>query len=249
MRLTSLAATLAVGLSLATTSACGADAAKGGARPEAEVKADIAKRLQIKPEDISPSPVPGLWEVASGTDVGYVSADGRYYVDGDIFDMDSRVNLTDQRRKGARAALMRGVKDSEAIVFAPKDVKYTINVFTDVDCTYCRKLHAEIDELNRLGVKVRYLMYPRNGPGTPAWKTAEAVWCSADRNDALTRAKRGERVAAAECKDPVADQYRLGQEAGINATPAIITEQGDLIAGYMPAPRMVERLKALAGQG
>jgi thiol:disulfide interchange protein DsbC len=249
MRLTSLAATVAVGLSLAATAACGADAAKGTPKPDAEVKAEIAKRLEIKPEDIRPAPVPGLWEVASGTEVGYVSGDGRYYIDGDIFDMDSRVNLTDQRRKGARVALMQGVKDSETIVFAPQDVKYTINVFTDVDCTYCRKLHSEIAELNRLGVKVRYLMYPRNGPGTAAWKQAEAVWCSADRNDALTRAKRGEKIVAAECKDPVADQYRLGREAGINSTPSIITDQGDLIAGYLPAPRMVERLKMLAGRG
>jgi thiol:disulfide interchange protein DsbC len=251
MRLTSLAATLAVGLSLATTSACGADAAKDAAatRPDADVKAEIAKRLEISPESIRPAPVPGLWEVSSGTDVGYVSQDGRYYIDGDVFDMQTRVNVTDQRRKGARAEVMKAVKDSDAIVFAPKDVKYTIDVFTDVDCTYCRKLHAEIAELNRMGVKVRYLMFPRSGPGSPAWKQAEAVWCSADRNDALTRAKRGEKVTAAACDDSVADQYRLGREVGINATPAIITENGDLIAGYMPAPRMVERLKALAGQG
>jgi thiol:disulfide interchange protein DsbC len=249
MRLSSLAATAAIGLSLATTSACGADASKAQPGPDADVRAKIAERLDIKPEDIRPAPVPGLWEVASGTEVGYVSQDGRYYIDGDVFDMDSRVNVTDQRRKGARAAVLKDVKDADAIVFAPKDVKYTINVFTDVDCTYCRKLHAEIDQLNRLGVKVRYLMYPRNGPGSPGWKQAEAVWCSADRNDALTRAKRGEKISAPACKDPVADQYRLGRDAGINATPAIVTEQGDLIAGYMPAPRMVERLKVLAGQG
>jgi len=244
-----MAATLVVGLSLATTSACGADAAKGGSRPEAEVKADIAKRLEIDPENIRPAPVPGLWEVSSGTDVGYVSEDGRYYIDGDVFDMDSRVNLTDQRRKGARAALLKGIEDKDTIVFAPKDVKYTINVFTDVDCTYCRKLHAEIGEFNRLGVKVRYLLYPRTGPGTVSWKEAEAVWCSPDRNDALTRAKRGEKVAAAACKNPVADQYQLGQDVGINATPAIVTDQGDLITGYLPAARMVERLRKLAGQG
>ncbi len=249
MRLTSLAATVAVGLSLATTSACGADASKAQPGAEADVKAKIAERLDVKPEDIRPAPIPGLWEVSSGTEVGYVSQDGRYYLDGDVFDMDSRVNLTDQRRKGARAAVLKDVKDSDTIVFAPKDVKYTVNVFTDVDCTYCRKLHAEIGELNRLGVKVRYLMYPRNGPGTAAWKQAAAVWCSADRNDALTRAKRGEQISAPTCRDTVADQYRLGREAGINATPAIITEQGDIIAGYMPAPRMVERLKVLAGQG
>lgn len=243
MRFPSLSVVLAVGLSLVGTAACGADAAK----PDA--KAKIAERLDIKPESIRPSPVPGLYEVSSGTEVGYVSEDGRFYIDGDVFDMETRANVTEERRTGARVALLKGVKDSDAIVFAPKDVKYTINVFTDVDCTYCRKLHAEIGELNRLGVKVRYLMFPRGGPGTQAWKEAEAVWCSPDRNDALTRAKRGEHIAAKACKSPVGDQYRLGSEMGVRATPAIITEQGDLIAGYMPAPRMVERLNALANPG
>jgi thiol:disulfide interchange protein DsbC len=243
MRPGSFATAAALLVSLLAAGACGADASK------TDVRATIAEKLGIKPEDIRPSPVPGLLEVTSGTEIGYVSEDGRFYVDGEVFDMATHANLTEDRRKVGRVALLAGIKDADTIVFAPKDYAYTINVFTDVDCTYCRKLHSEIGELNRLGVKVRYLMYPRNGPGSPAWKQAEAVWCSADRNDALTRAKRGEQIVARACKDPVAAQYELGQEIGVRATPAIFTEQGDLIAGYMPSQRMVERLKALADKG
>lgn len=214
--------------------------------PREDVRAKIAERLDVKPEDIRPSPVPGLFEVVSGSDVGYVSADGRFYVDGDVFDMETRANLTEERRKVGRAALLKGVRDEDTIVFAPKGYKYTVNVFTDVDCGYCRKLHAEITELNRLGIKVRYLMYPRNGPGSEAWTKAEAVWCSANRNDALTRAKRGEVVTAKACDAPVARQFELGRELGIRGTPGIITDRGDYVAGYMPAQRLAEHLKSLA---
>ena len=175
--------------------------------------------------------------------------DGRFYIDGDVFDMDSRANLTEARRQSSRVALIRAVRDDQAIVFSPKGYLYTINVFTDIDCTYCRKLHSEIAELNRLGVRVRYLMYPRSGPGSEAWQKAESVWCSPDRNDALTRAKRGEAVEPRSCENPVAAQYELGRELGIRGTPGIITDNGEYITGYLPAPRLVEHLKALATAG
>ena len=215
------------------------------AQSAADIRAEIAKKLEVSVEDVRPSPVPGLYEVSSGMDVGYVSADGKFYIDGDVFDMATRANLTEQRRQGARAALIKGVRDGDTIVFTPKGYQYTVNVFTDIDCGYCRTLHAEIAELNRLGVRVRYLLYPRGGPGSESWAKAEAVWCSADRNDALTRAKRGETVKAPRCDTPVARQYELGRDLGIRGTPGIITEKGDYIPGYLPAPRLVERLRQI----
>jgi thiol:disulfide interchange protein DsbC len=213
--------------------------------PAADVRAEIARKLEVDVENVRPSPVPGLYEVSHGMEVGYVSTDGRFYIDGDVFDISSRVNLTESRRTGARAALVKGVRDDQTIVFAPKGYKYTVNVFTDIDCGYCRTLHAEIAELNRLGVRVRYLFYPRSGPGSPSWAKAEAVWCSADRNDALTRAKRGEEIVTGKCDTQVAQQYQLGQELGIRGTPGIVTERGEYIPGYLPAPRLVERLRQL----
>jgi thiol:disulfide interchange protein DsbC len=249
MRFPLLAATAVLGVALVAASACGADVAKTADAAKTDIRATIAKRLDIKLEDIKPSPVPGLYEVASAGEVGYVSEDGRFYIDGDVYDMESHANLTEDRRSAGRAALLKGVRDEDVVVFAPRDYQYTIDVFTDMDCTYCRKLHSEIQELNRLGVRVRYLMYPRAGPGSVSWKKAEAVMCSADRNDALTRAKRGEEITAKPCTNPVAKEYELGRDLGIRGTPGIFTEQGDYITGYLPAAKLVEHLKELQDKG
>jgi thiol:disulfide interchange protein DsbC len=218
-----------------------ANAAPPPAQPD--VRAEIARRLDIKVEDVRPSPIDGLYVVQSGTEVGYVSADGRFYVDGDVFDMTSKHNLTEDLRRQGRLALLADVKDADAIVFSPAGpVRYTLTVFTDVDCTYCRRMHQEIAEFNRLGFRVRYLMFPRSGPDTEAWRKAEAVWCSPDRKEALTRAKRGESLKAAKCETPVAAQYELGRILGIHGTPGIFTESGEYLAGYMPPASMAEYL-------
>ncbi|HLG53013.1 MAG TPA: DsbC family protein [Steroidobacteraceae bacterium] len=231
----------AIALLLALPAASTEPAAKPDAR------AEIARRLDVKLEDIQPSPIAGLYEVRSGTEVGYVSLDGRFYVDGDIFEMESRDNLTEHRRKAGRLSLLARVSDADAIVFAPSGaIRHTLTVFTDVDCTYCRRMHLEMAELNRLGIRIRYLFYPRSGPDTDSWRKAESVWCSADRRDALTRAKRGEAIKAQSCEAPIAEQYALGREMGIRGTPGIITDQGEYVAGYMPAAQLAEYLSAPA---
>lgn len=232
-----VAAMLALAASAATTQPA----------PKTDARAEIARRLEVKVEDIKPSPIAGLYEIRSGAEVGYVSEDGRFYVDGDVFDMTSKANLTEQRRQEGRITLMAAVSDGDAIIFAPTGtVRHTLTVFTDIDCTYCRRLHQEIGELNRLGIRVRYLMYPRNGPDTEAWRKAEAVWCSADRRDALTRAKRGETIKPGKCETPIAAHYALGRQLGIQGTPGIITDRGEYLAGYLPAASMAEYLEMSA---
>lgn len=215
------------------------------APPEAkpDMRSEIARRLDIRVDQVRPSPIDSLYEVQSGVEVGYVSGDGRFYVDGDVFDMESKHNFTEERRRTGRLAILAGVKDAEAIVFSPAGpVRHTLTVFTDIDCTYCRRMHQSMAEFNRLGFRVRYLMFPRNGPDTDAWRKAEAVWCSPDRREALTRAKRGENLKAARCDTPVAAQYELGRKLGIHGTPGIITDTGEYLAGYMPPANLVEYL-------
>jgi thiol:disulfide interchange protein DsbC len=215
--------------------ACAGGAAAQAGKPD-DVRAQIAKRLEIKVEDIRPSPISGLYEVRSGAEVGYVSMDGRYYVNGDVFDITSKENLTEEVRKKGRVALLSAIKDQDAIVFEPKGTaQHTVTVFTDVDCVHCRRMHSEIAELNRLGIRVRYLMFPRGGPGSDSWAKAESVWCSADRKDALTRAKKGEKVSAKKCDTPVATQYELGRSLGVSGTPGIFTDKGEYLAGYANA--------------
>ena len=211
-----------------------------------ELRAKLASRIPgAKPENIRPTPIPGLYEVAVDTSVGYISADGLYVISGDLFEIASRTNLTDVRKMDARRKMLAGVKEDQMIVFSPATVKHTITVFTDIDCTYCRKLHSEISELNKLGVKVRYLAYPRTGPNTESWAKMEQVFCSKDRKQALTSAKQGENVKSASCgATPVASEFALGEQIGVNGTPAIITESGEYIGGYLPPAKLVQYLES-----
>ncbi len=225
-----------------------AASAATGEQP-ADPRIALLKRLPAgsKLEDLRPSPIAGIYEFTQGAQVNYLTADGKYFIDGSLYDMDSRENLTETLRMHARLAMIGAVPESQMVIFAPKNTLYTVTVFTDVDCAYCRKLHSEIAELNRLGVRVRYLFYPRTGPNTESWKKAEVVWCSPNRNEALTRAKAGaeldmSKVCAA---TPVAREYELGQSIGVQGTPAIVTENGDLIEGYMPPRDLVQHLKEL----
>jgi thiol:disulfide interchange protein DsbC len=200
-----------------------------------------------KVEDLRPSPIPGIYEFAQGADISYLTADGKFFLDGNLYDMGTRENLTEGLRTKARIAMINAVPESQMLIFSPKNPVYTITVFTDVDCAYCRKLHSEMAELNRLGVRVRYMFYPRTGPNTESWRKAEAVWCAADRNDALTRAKAGGPVDTNKScgPNPVAREYALGQSIGVRGTPAIVTESGDYINGYMPPHDLVEQIKEL----
>lgn len=207
-------------------------------------QAELAARVPgAKPGDVHVSPIPGLYEISTGAFVGYISADGRFLVSGDIYEIDARENLTEARRSQARLRTLATVDERDMIIFSPEQPKHTITVFTDVDCGYCRKLHSEMAELNRLGIRVRYLAYPRSGPGSPSWATMEAVWCAKDRQEAITKAKSGGDVGPATCgATPVARQYELGEEVGVRGTPAIITDSGDYLGGYMPARQLAAYL-------
>jgi len=218
----------------------------GAGEPQVDPRVDIAKKIPgTKVEELKPTPIPGMYELARGSDIGYVTSDGRFFFGGDLYDIQQGVNLTDASRNGARRSLLETIPESETITFSPANPKYTITVFTDVDCGYCRKLHSEIKNLNQLGVRVRYVFYPREGPGSEAWQMAEAVWCSSDRADALTRAKRGEKIASKKCgPTPVARQYEIGEKLNIHGTPGIYTANGSYIAGYLPPAKLVEQIKA-----
>jgi len=213
----------------------------------ADPRAALLKLLPpgAKIEDHKPSPLPGIYEFTEDADVSYLTADGKYFLDGNLYDLHTRENLTEQLRTRARLAMIAAVPESEMLIFSPPNPKYTITVFTDVDCQYCRKLHSEMAELNRLGVRVRYMFFPRTGPNTESWRKAEVVWCSANRNDALTRAKAGAELDMNKtcAPTPVAREYALGESIGVRGTPAIVTESGDFIAGYLPPKELVAQLK------
>jgi thiol:disulfide interchange protein DsbC len=210
----------------------------------AEVSARVVSKLQgVTASDVRASPIPGLYEVTMGGLIAYVTEDGKYLVSGNVYDLDSQTNLTDQRRAVARAKALATAREDQMIIFSPPNPKMTVTVFTDVDCGYCRKFHGQIAEYNKAGIRVRYLSYPRTGPGTESWRRAEAVWCSADRKDALTRAKRGEEIKTKACDAPIKAQYDLGGDLGVDGTPAIFTQTGDYVGGYLTPQQLVQAIQ------
>jgi len=211
----------------------------------ADPRAEIAARIPgARADELRATVVPGLWELTRGAEIVYVTADGKYAFTGDLYDLASNHNLTEQHRRELRIKAMNAFPESDMVVFGPKELKYTVTVFTDVDCPYCRKLHSQIGEYNRLGIRVRYLLYPRTGPNSVSWTKAEQVWCSTDRNAALTRAKLGEALQTKACaNNPVARSYALGQDFALEGTPAIVTADGEMLPGYVPPEVLAKHLK------
>ena len=230
-------------LALVATTVLGAESAVPDAAAQAAIKATIAKKFpDITVDAVRPSPMKGVYEVVMGADTAYVSADGKFLIAGDMYEIETRTNVTESGRQKTRVDALAKLDERDMIVFKPETVKHTITVFTDVECGYCRKLHSEVKQLTDLGIKVRYLAYPRAGPGTDDWRKMEAVWCAKDRNNAITEAKAGHDVKSAQCTAPVGKQFKLGEQMGVRGTPAIFTANGDYIGVYLTPGQMVKKL-------
>ena len=195
---------------------------------------------------ISETPIEGILMVQVSGDIVYATADGKFLIQGRVIDLETREDLTEGAKSELRKELMSDIDMTQQIVFTPEEPAYELTVFTDIDCGYCRKLHQEIQEIMGLGIEVQYLFFPRSGPGTVSWSKEGNVWCAPDRNQALTTAKAGGDVPARKCENtPVQAHYDLGQRVGVRGTPAIYSESGVQLGGYLPAEALLGRLEAL----
>lgn len=264
-------AALLLALSAASLTACAQDPAEGDAAADAtpapaevpdpdaeptyptgtaEARAREAIRAiapQLRVDKIAEAPVPGFRQVIVGGQVIYVTDDGKYLLQGTLLDVAGREDLNEVAMSGLRSDLLETVPESDRIVFAPEDPVYTVAVFTDVDCGYCRKLHAEMDDYHAKGIAIEYLAFPRMGPGSENFDEMVAVWCAEDPRAALTDAKSGGSVRG-DCTSPVAMQYALGQRLGLTGTPMIIARDGSHLGGYVPAAQLRQMLDERLGQ-
>lgn len=194
---------------------------------------------------VSETPIDGILQVQINSEIVYITADGKYLLQGQIMEIETRTNLTDQAKSGIRVGLLADLKEDEQISFSPVEPKYELLVFTDLDCGYCRKLHNQIEEYNQEGIAIHYLAFPRAGIGSASYDKFVSVWCADDQQAALTLAKAGDDPEPLNCPNPIADQYELGREIGVTGTPALVTTDGTLIPGYMPPKQLRQRLESL----
>jgi thiol:disulfide interchange protein DsbC len=195
---------------------------------------------------ISETPIAGLLMVQIGGDIVYATADGKYLVQGRVIDMDTREDLTEGAKSDVRRELLATADTKTQITFAPEEPKYDLTVFTDIDCGYCRKLHAQIDEYNQQGIAIHYMAFPRAGVGSHSYEKAVSVWCAGDQRNALTQAKLGAEPDPLQCDNPIEDQYKLGLELGVSGTPSLLTADGTMIPGYVPPEQLRARLDQMA---
>ena len=199
--------------------------------------------LGMKVEQISPSPLQGLLEVQTDKGLFYLSEDGKLLLQGRLFRIDGGVeDLTEKSMMALRREGVARFEDSMIVFKAPEE-KYVITVFTDISCGYCRRLHSQIDEYNRLGITVRYLAFPRNGLRSDVFRKMQSVWCASDPKAALTAAKNDKPIEQRNCSAPVAEHYQLGQKLGVTGTPAIVLANGMMIPGYKPPRQLLALLQ------
>nr|VFK13819.1 MAG: thiol:disulfide interchange protein DsbC [Candidatus Kentron sp. LFY] len=198
----------------------------------------VDRIFTTKPDSITRAPIQGLYEITSGLRIIYVSEDGKFAIQGDIFDIEEKKNLTEKKQNRARGNAIHSVEKEDMITFSPDNTRHTITVFTDVDCGYCRKLHNEVPKFNDAGIEVRYLAFPRAGVSSDTYDKMVSVWCAKDRQKAMTNAKNGKTIATKKCTNPVKEHFALGRKIGITGTPAIVLEDGTLVPGYLSASRL-----------
>ena len=193
------------------------------------------------------SELPGFYEVIVSGQVVYISNDGKYLLQGNLYDVPAKKSLTEARLSGIRADALRSLPAGKMMTFAPEHPKHTVTVFTDVDCPYCRQFHKNIAAYNAIGIAVNYVLFPLDiHPG--ADKKAEAVWCSSNRNATYTAAMNGQDPGTAKCSNPVAETKALSIAIGIDSTPTVLAADGTHINGTiaMNPPQLLAELDRLA---
>lgn len=222
-----------------------------GATPDERARSAVAQlnpRAQV--DYVGAAPLPGFREVIAGGQLLYISDDGRYLMQGAVIDLQQQEDVMQNSAALAqyRTKLIATIPHGEKIVFAPPNAKYTVTVFTDIECGYCRKLHEEIAEINRQGIAVEYLAFPRMGLGSQDHKDMISVWCAQDRKRALTDAKAGKSIPSRDCKNPVTMEFDVGQRVGVSGTPAIFSAEGIQLGGYLPPTALRAKLDELAAK-
>lgn len=201
---------------------------------------------QSNPDKIEKSVLTGFYVASYGTKTGikiiYISNDGHYVFNGELIDTIQQINLTERKKSLSRLQVMKSVSDDDMIIFSPSETKHTVTVFTDIDCTYCRKFHRDMDKHLNNGVRIRYMLFPRAGVNSISYRKAVAVWCADDRNQALTDAKAGKGIDMKTCENPVMKHMRIANMLGLTGTPMLILDDGTKIGGYVSPVQLMQYL-------
>lgn len=220
----------------------------------AKLKIKLTNKIKLNVDKIIETPLTDIVLVVTDGGMFYASTDGNFIIEGKVYDFtgEAVVDIADSAMSEMRVAGLERFKN-DVIEYPAKDEKYVINVFTDITCGYCRQMHAKMQEYNDLGITVRYLAFPRggiydkNGGFSNGFKNLRSIWCNENPAQAMTAAKNGAQVEARICEAPVKEEFEFAQKIGVNATPTIILENGQVIPGYRKPNELIQMLRSTKG--
>ena len=212
-------------------------------------QSDIARLLKLRlgTENITTpveTSVKGVYQTQFGGKFGYLIENGRYVFIGEMFDLERAQNLTEISRRIVIKDELEKVAESDMAIFpASETEKARLTVFTDTSCPYCKKLHEEVGYLQKAGITVRYLPYPRGGQRGPGYSTLKQVWCARDKRAAMDIGKgiTEGNLPTGDCEAAnfVDRGYRMGNQLGVTGTPALYLESGEAVMGYVPYAELI----------
>ena len=211
----------------------------------ASLRKALKKRLpSLRIDNISVTPIKGLYQVVVGSQVVYMDVNAEYMIDGDLVSLKTKKNYSEQAKSKIRLDALSNLGEKNMLIYKPEKSDFVLTVVSDIDCPYCRRLHSEIQEYLDNNVEVRYLFMPLKGENDR--KKTISVWCADDPHLALDVAKAGGDVETSTCDNPIDQQMKTGRKLGVTGTPAIILEDGEMLPGYVPANKLIAELRRRA---
>jgi thiol:disulfide interchange protein DsbC len=208
---------------------------------EAAIRKNLPERLpQLgKIDEVSKTPMPGLYEVRVGTELFYTDADGSYLLQGHLIDTKLQRNLTEERLDKLTAIDFAALPMKDAFTVVRGNGKRRIAVFEDPNCTYCRSFERELQKVDN--VTVHMFLYPILGPDSA--EKSRSIWCAADKGKTWQDwMLQGKPLARASCDTAaVARNVEFGKKYKITGTPTIVFTDGTRVPGAIGAAE-VEKL-------
>jgi len=221
----------------------------GALADDAAIRRAIESKLNgVKIDGIQPAPVAGLFEVRfkspEGVRVIYTDANGNYVIQGNIFDLSSGRDLTEERIRKLSAIKFESLPLGQAVKIQRGNGKRVLAMFSDPYCPACKQFEQTLQQVDDVTVYV--FMYPVIRPELAA--QSKAVWCAPDRGSAwLDLALRGKRNDGnAVCESPVDKNLELGRGLGVNSTPTLFFANGERMSGGLPATELKSLLDQIA---
>ena len=215
------------------------------AQNEQQIKADIQKKLggNAKVRSVSSSPVSGLYEVLVGNDIFYTDASGKYLIQGEIIELASGKNITEQRQADLNRIKWSDLNQANAFKTVRGNGTRQLAIFSDPNCGYCKRLEKSLQQLDNVTIYT-YLIPILSADSV---QKSKQIWCSNDANKAYTEWMINGNAPSgkSDCSNPLDKNLSFAKSYGITGTPTIFFTDGSRFPGAVQISDIEKKFASL----